>query len=790
MGYEVLTYKGVKIILEDKPVSKPGGEGEVRKIISPVNYTKYCVKIYHEGKRTKEKEGKIRFMIENTPTPPAQVQSMLMIGWPIETIYHLDKEFIGFMMPLAFPGSEKLKDLTKSPFPKKLSGDWLKFRWGNDLKYRYKLMLNISGFMYLLHHTGKYILGDFKPDNVLVTSSGQVTIIDMDSIQISEGYQLLFPGAAATANYRPPEYYTGIGKTANTPLAKSWDCFSLSVVFYELLLGLHPYSGCTPKFQRATNTFVDNIRDDLFPFGSNANKIEGYPPPHDEFKKLPINIKNLFIQSFTPNENQRPSVGKWSEVIREIIKDNSPSNPQEVKLNQNSLIIKVNDYETLTAKVNPSSTNQSLEWSSDNPSVATVDKNGTVAAVKAGTAKITVMSAIDRTKSATCTVTVQAIPVPSNIVNSIHLDSKTLELYEKQHETLTVDVLPSNATNKTVIWSSSNKQIASVNNGKVTAVKAGKAVITVKSTDGSNKSADCEVIVKKKINWRILLFVGLFLLIGAGIYFFFKREIPPSSVSLGTSSLSLVIGSTEQQPLTVTIEPAKAKNKNVTWSSSNPAVAEVSAQGVVTAKSAGTATITVITEDGGKSAVCEVSVTVGVTSVRLNKSSLSLVVGRTEQLRETITPANATNKTATWKSSNQAVATIDQGFVRAVSEGTATITVTTADGNRTSDCVVTVVKNGNDIVTIQYPFGRYEGRVVNGIPEGHGGTMTYTCRVQIAKREGGRTYYAEKGDYFTGKWHNGDIEFGNLFDSNGIQKFNINVGRRPNPYDLRNDRCE
>ena len=98
------------------------------------------------------------------------------------------------------------------------------------------------------------------------------------------------------------------------------------------------------------------------------------------------------------------------------------------------------------------------------------------------------------------------------------------------------------------------------------------------------------------------------------------------------------------------------------------------------------------------------------------------------------------------------------------------VTIPTRDGNGT------------------YSFGRYEGKRVNGIPDGQG-TMYYTCRVQIAKH-GRSTYYAEAGDTFVGTWGNGDIVNGKLLDSNNNQKAAILAGKRPNPYDLTNDRCE
>jgi len=168
-------------------------------------------------------------------------------------------------------------------------------------------------------------------------------------------------------------------------------------------------------------------------------------------------------------------------------------------------------------------------------------------------------------------------------------------------------------------------------------------------------------------------------------------NVAVTGVSL-KSTTSLVVGGTET--LSVVIEPPTATNKTVTWSSGNSSVATVSANGTVTAVAAGTATITVKTADGNKTADCVVTVVtspIAVTGVTLNKSSTSLNVGGAETLIPAITPSNATNQNVTWASSNTSAATVSAGgLVTAVAAGTATITVTTVDGNRTATCNVTV----------------------------------------------------------------------------------------------------
>ena len=331
-----------------------------------------------------------------------------------------------------------------------------------------------------------------------------------------------------------------------------------------------------------------------------------------------------------------------------------------VTLSQTSLTMTEGDTQTLSATVQPSNAdNKSVSWSSSNASVASV-QDGLVTAHQAGSATITVKTA-DGGKTATCSVTVTAKVVA---VAGVSLDKTSLELTEGDEATLFATVTPDNASNKNVTWTSSNPEVATVENGKVTAVKAGTATITVKTEDG-DKTAACKVTVKEKV-------------------------YPVESVSLDKTSLELTEG--DEATLTATVTPDNASNKNVTWTSSNPEVATVD-NGKVTAVKSGTATITVMTEDGGKTATCEVTVkemVYPVESVSLDKTLLELTEGDEATLTATIAPDNASNKNVTWTSSNTEVATVENGKVTAVKAGTATITVKTEDGGKTATCEVTV----------------------------------------------------------------------------------------------------
>lgn len=174
--------------------------------------------------------------------------------------------------------------------------------------------------------------------------------------------------------------------------------------------------------------------------------------------------------------------------------------------------------------------------------------------------------------------------------------------------------------------------------------------------------------------------------------------IKVAGVSLNQASVKLVEG--DQVTLIATVTPSDAANKNVSWISSDNTIATVD-NGKVTALKVGSATITVTTQDGNKTATCSVTVTARtypVESVTLSNDSVELTEGKEVTLTATVNPDNATNKNITWSSSDTAIATVDNGKVTAIKAGTATITVTTEDGNKTASCVVKVNKKKVDTV--------------------------------------------------------------------------------------------
>jgi len=344
-----------------------------------------------------------------------------------------------------------------------------------------------------------------------------------------------------------------------------------------------------------------------------------------------------------------------------------------VTLNKNSATILVGGTVQITETIAPANaTDTTVNWSSDNTSVATVDPTGLVTGISAGSANITVTTE-DGGKTSLCAITVTNTTVS---VAGVSLNTSSASTIVGGTIQLTETISPTTATNQNVIWSSSNTSIATVSSsGVVTGNLAGTATITVTTVDGS-KTATCMVTVA-------------------------TASVSVTGVTLNTISTSINVGGTAS--LVATIAPTNATNQNVTWSEtdiSGSNVASVSTSGVVTGKSIGTANITATTVDGSKTATCTVTVSaapVAVSSLTINQSSAGINVGGTLQLLVTVNPTNATNQNVNWTSTDvtgSGVASVStSGVVIGNTAGTSIITVTASDktyGTITQQCTITV----------------------------------------------------------------------------------------------------
>lgn len=384
--------------------------------------------------------------------------------------------------------------------------------------------------------------------------------------------------------------------------------------------------------------------------------VKAEPNDTDKARKATVTIKcGSTTKTFTVEQAAKPA---------DPVEPSEPIAVTSISLNKKELMLSEGDSETLVATVKPDdATDKTVTWSSSDETVATVDKDGKVTAVKEGAAVITAKAG---EKRATCDVTVNASAIPVSAV-TLGKEELSLEVGTSFHSLYAV-VSPVNATDKTVVWTNSDDTVIAIcteednpNGLVVTARKEGTSTIT--ATAGG-KSATCVVTVS-----------------------------PKTEISLLYSSLSLVEG--ESKTITVRTVPENAK---VTWESSDENVATVDAGGTVTAKKEGSATITA--RNGEKYATCVVTVR---RKFELNKYELTLAEGDSETLTTTIQYDDATGESVSWSSGSEITAIVDDnGKVTGVSFGNTIIYAIL--GYEVLRCAVTVVKKitlNKDIITLK-----------------------------------------------------------------------------------------
>ena len=323
-----------------------------------------------------------------------------------------------------------------------------------------------------------------------------------------------------------------------------------------------------------------------------------------------------------------------------------------VYLDQSAMVVDRGTDSQLTATILPLDTTEdkTITWASSNPDVATVDATGKVTGIKIGKATITAQVG---THTTTCSISVVAL------IHGISLDKTELTLDRGTTGQLAVAYDPPDTTDdKTVTWSSSAPDVATVDaSGKVTGAKIGAAIITAKVGE---HTASCTINVVALIH----------------------------SISMDKTELTLDRGTTGQ--LTVSIDPPDTtEDKTVAWTSSDPDVATVDSTGKVTALKIGAATITAAI--GEHTTSCTVNVVALIQSIALDKSTLTVDRGSTEQLTVSYSPADTTeSKVVNWSSSDPSIAAVDSsGEVTGVKIGTATITAKV--GAHTASSTITVV---------------------------------------------------------------------------------------------------
>lgn len=283
---------------------------------------------------------------------------------------------------------------------------------------------------------------------------------------------------------------------------------------------------------------------------------------------------------------------------------------------------------------------------------------------------------------------------PSKYVKSLSLNKSklTIESGKTAKIKATVKVKGKASTKVKVSLSKANKKV--VKKAKVGSPKKGVSTITFTAAKVTSKKTTTIKVVtsaknskNKKITKSIKVTVAPKKPTEENPVV--DQDVVPSSVTVTAAKSTISVG--EATVVTATVLPSDAKDKTVTFTSSNPAVAAVSNTGVVTGISAGEATITATTVNGKVATVKITVVNVEATDITLDKYSADLSVSGTTTVVATVLPENATDKTVTWSSSNETVASVKDGVVTGLSAGTADITAKTANG-LTKTCKITVTK--------------------------------------------------------------------------------------------------
>ena len=348
--------------------------------------------------------------------------------------------------------------------------------------------------------------------------------------------------------------------------------------------------------------------------------------------------------------------------------------PASVDIAPGVLDLQVSASARLTATVLPENVaDKSVTWSSNLPDIALVNPTtGEVTALAVGKAEITA-TANDKaggTKKKTIGVNVYEGAMTQRLVTEVRIMPADLTLYEGEEMDYTEDVQPAEADDKELTWTSSDPTVATIAaGGHVKALKAGTTTITATADDGSGAYGQARITVRPK-----------------------AEAAERKATGIVVDQKKCILKEKATTMLTARVLPVTAADKGFRWSSSDPRVASVNSDGVVTAHlPGGTALIRATADDGGWTDYCVIKVEG--TSVQLTPNVFTLEPGESLELQATTQPWDSP-MTKSFSSNNLSVAEVDKdGVVKAKAVGDATITVTLSGGQKAT-CNITVKKGG------------------------------------------------------------------------------------------------
>ena len=307
-------------VISDSKLGTEGAEGVVLQVGSflekkSIDASEYCAKLYAkksiEGEKSKDRLRKIWAMIQNKNL--IKDGKRHSYGWPLSELKQNSK-FVGFIMKRAKKGSCSLGEFMNPDSPV-LKGKNCDFDTTKGRRNRLALMCNIAAGVRDLHSLG-HVFVDFKPSNILVhPSTFDIMFVDLDSIQLSAKYGK-FSAPLGTPEFMPSEAYLD---SADQLRSITWDYFSLAVIFYKMLTGIHPYCGTVKDFVTGVDTLEAKIQSGLYVGGREKSKYLVIPPPHERIQKYYPEFESLFLHAFQSSPTRRPSPSTWGKQAYELM---------------------------------------------------------------------------------------------------------------------------------------------------------------------------------------------------------------------------------------------------------------------------------------------------------------------------------------------------------------------------------------------------------------------------------------------------------------------------------------
>ncbi|MCS7028489.1 MAG: WG repeat-containing protein, partial [Bacteroidia bacterium] len=321
----------IELTLYNTPIYQDN-QAEIYRIQSPKSYTQFCVKLYHAHQITQEKIEKLKYLCQNNPV--LQIKSPCLV-WMQDLVYDLQHNVNGILMP--YTKGYSVAHLSEPNFstqkinPSDIS-QYQKFdrNRASSFKARLTVCYHIATAIAQLHENKQYVHGNLKPEHFIFNYAGKAYLIDFDNVQVINNGKKLFSALEYSPEYLPPSYQNmDIQAVVLRPFV---DVFSMAVIFYHILVGIHPFavSRFKPPYENIKD-IANAIKERLFCFGQKRTYFEEVLVEHERFTTLPQPLQALFLEVLD-KENFEISAADWSNTIHSLL----PSTTSDVEIQRSS----------------------------------------------------------------------------------------------------------------------------------------------------------------------------------------------------------------------------------------------------------------------------------------------------------------------------------------------------------------------------------------------------------------------------------------------------------------------